>query len=619
MKYLLVSLTLALGLVAAFPQGGTGTTPTVRYQTVAEMVAATVQNVASNSRLSALVTGRSAQGDQGGDLFFFIPGSAAATNTSTIFPSTGVAGRWIRQYGTIYDSAWENGAAGNIGVGTGVVTLTNTLQVAGKVAASDELQGLRLRLDYAAGDITLSRRSGGNGATFGNLSGDLTLSVFRNQVTGAGTSVGSLEFEGLDNLGNSVDYWRIYADQTSNVDGAENTTSYIKMQRAGAETRAYQLDPTAFQFFNTIGNNVANIESLRFDWTGNIARIFTDSSGTGTSRTLRIGVGGTQWNWTIANVFGPITDNTEDFGTTSAKIRNGYFGTRVVLGNSTSEYGYLYARDGSGFNVALDASLDLAWRQGTVSVASLVATQPSGTVGAETGQFRMRLMNGGTTAVKYDYGTNFFRFYNTVGENNSNWEAAGIDWNANRARITSSQVGSGTLRALQIGTDSSALWQFDVADNTFHPATDGSANVGTTSLRPDKEYLKTRQIIGNATSESGFIHIRDGSGDQFNIDDNLNVVINRAGSGIRIKEGSNARMGATALVNGTVTVNNTSVTASTRIFLTRGVRAGTTVGVLGVGTVVAATSFVIESVDLAGALSADDDSTVNWLLVEPSP
>lgn len=98
---------------------------------------------------------------------------------------------------------------------------------------------------------------------------------------------------------------------------------------------------------------------------------------------------------------------------------------------------------------------------------------------------------------------------------------------------------------------------------------------------------------------------------------NLAVLI--AGKGLRIAEGSNARMGATALVNGTVTVNNTSITANTRVFLTRQVQAGTTSGTPSLGTVVAATSFVINSLTDAAAVSADDDSTIGWLLVEPSP
>lgn len=96
-----------------------------------------------------------------------------------------------------------------------------------------------------------------------------------------------------------------------------------------------------------------------------------------------------------------------------------------------------------------------------------------------------------------------------------------------------------------------------------------------------------------------------------------NVVAQAAGKGLQIKEGSNARMGRATLVGGTVTVANTSITASTRIFLSRAVGGGTR-GFLEVGTVTANTSFVINSVDGAGALVADT-SQVDWLLVEPSP
>ncbi|MEK9725093.1 MAG: hypothetical protein VW405_16645, partial [Rhodospirillaceae bacterium] len=94
------------------------------------------------------------------------------------------------------------------------------------------------------------------------------------------------------------------------------------------------------------------------------------------------------------------------------------------------------------------------------------------------------------------------------------------------------------------------------------------------------------------------------------------VSIGVAGKGLKIKEGSNARMGRATLVGGTVTVNNTSVTASTRIFLTRAVGGGTR-GMLEVGTVTAATSFVINSVDSTGTPVADT-SQVDWILVEPA-
>jgi len=89
------------------------------------------------------------------------------------------------------------------------------------------------------------------------------------------------------------------------------------------------------------------------------------------------------------------------------------------------------------------------------------------------------------------------------------------------------------------------------------------------------------------------------------------LILETAGRGLKIKEGSNARMGQSTLVGGTVTVSNTSVTANSRIFLTCAVTGGTQ-GILSVGTITASTSFVINSSNGA------DTSTVNWIIVEPS-
>jgi hypothetical protein len=89
------------------------------------------------------------------------------------------------------------------------------------------------------------------------------------------------------------------------------------------------------------------------------------------------------------------------------------------------------------------------------------------------------------------------------------------------------------------------------------------------------------------------------------------LILETAGRGIKIKEGSNARMGQATLVGGTVTVSNTSVTANSRIFLTCAVVGGTQ-GMLSVGTLTASTSFVINSSNGA------DTSTVNWFIMEPS-
>lgn len=91
------------------------------------------------------------------------------------------------------------------------------------------------------------------------------------------------------------------------------------------------------------------------------------------------------------------------------------------------------------------------------------------------------------------------------------------------------------------------------------------------------------------------------------------VSITAAGKGLRVKEGSNARMGTSTLTAGTVTVANTSVTANTRILIT----------VQSLGTVAApkavavtarsnGTSFTITSADNT------DTSVIGWLLLEPA-
>lgn len=77
---------------------------------------------------------------------------------------------------------------------------------------------------------------------------------------------------------------------------------------------------------------------------------------------------------------------------------------------------------------------------------------------------------------------------------------------------------------------------------------------------------------------------------------------------ISIASGTNQRCGNAVLVGGTVTVSNTTVTANTKILLTRKT-AGGTIGDL-TYTLIAATSFTITSA------SGTDTSTLTYLLVE---
>jgi hypothetical protein len=84
-----------------------------------------------------------------------------------------------------------------------------------------------------------------------------------------------------------------------------------------------------------------------------------------------------------------------------------------------------------------------------------------------------------------------------------------------------------------------------------------------------------------------------------------------AGKGLKIKEGTNAKMGVATLVAGAATVNTTAVTSTSRIQLTGNADGGTP-GWLRVSARTAGTSFTITS------SSATDTSTVAWLIIEPA-
>ncbi len=92
-----------------------------------------------------------------------------------------------------------------------------------------------------------------------------------------------------------------------------------------------------------------------------------------------------------------------------------------------------------------------------------------------------------------------------------------------------------------------------------------------------------------------------------------NLVIGTVGTGLYIKEGSNATMGVATLSSGTVVVSTTKVTANSRIFLTAQTLGTITVPVgLAVSARSAGTSFTILSGNLA------DTSIIAWQIIEPA-
>lgn len=114
---------------------------------------------------------------------------------------------------------------------------------------------------------------------------------------------------------------------------------------------------------------------------------------------------------------------------------------------------------------------------------------------------------------------------------------------------------------------------------------------------------------GVITGANADTNLYRASADKLATDDDF--LINLAGKGLRVKEGTNAKMGIATLSAGTVVVSTTAVTANSRIFLDNQTLGGTA-GFLRVSARSAGTSFTILS------SSNTDTSVIAWMLVEPA-
>jgi hypothetical protein len=172
----------------------------------------------------------------------------------------------------------------------------------------------------------------------------------------------------------------------------------------------------------------------------------------------------------------------------------------------------------------------------------------------------------------------------------------------------------GTARARHTAATSNIL-EGRVVGEAFSRAVmqaNGTVVFGSGTANPDTPGFY-RESAGNLKTDSFLV--ANGSGQSNGTwtvwgADKKALRAGSAGGGLSVAEGANARLGVATLAGGTVTVANTSVTATSRVFLTRAT-AGGTLGQLSY-TLVAGTSLTINS------SSGSETSTVNWMIVEPS-
>ncbi len=201
--------------------------------------------------------------------------------------------------------------------------------------------------------ITMAQRSDGNGVTFTNTTNGVTLSLFRNQIAGA-TTTAALNYEALTSTGASWSSAYAVANVLDDTNGSMDSEWYVQTYVAGAVTTPLRLQPdpsTIARFYRPgVGSLNANYEAIEVRYDTTTARVFSSASGTGTARELQIGMSSAPWGFTSTALYPTGTDNTLNLGTTSARIATAYVGTRLVIGNTTSNAGLIWVRTAGGVN-----------------------------------------------------------------------------------------------------------------------------------------------------------------------------------------------------------------------------------------------------------------------------
>jgi len=195
---------------------------------------------------------------------------------------------------------------------------------------------------------------------------------------------------------------------------------------------------------------------------------------------------------------------------------------------------------------------------------------------------------------------------------------------ATRLAVGVSAIQTATVHADSTGTINTALFRATAAGTATLGVLQVESNDNTKRLLDLRvtgdsvPRLRVDMSSGTGAGTIGFGHgttldtvLYRGGADLLMTDDDF--AINTAGKGIKVKEGSNARLGTATLVAGTVTVANTSVTANSRILLTvQSLGTVTAPKSIAVTARVAATSFTITSSD------ATDTSVVAYHIIEPA-
>lgn len=345
--------------------------------------------------------------------------------------------------------------------------------------------------------------------------------------------------------------WWFHTD-TSGPYAFDGTSFYIASGTGGGGSGVFsdvdiEMGGT-LDVYNTTPISAVNYEKVKLDWSGNVARLWTQNDGTGTARALRVGVGFTdgvtapinytQWgivNPGISHVFaaGASTGIWHELANLSASAPSG---TQTAVGISPT-----FAQTGTASGIAFlvnpsgtfgsgggklqswqfaSSEVALMGSDGTFSSNSIKA---NGTLGftstlAGTADVVLARDAADTLALRRTTNAQTFRVYNTYTDG-SNYERFGISHNAggalNQPGLFYEAAGTGAVRELAINNASASNINFKTSNTSrwfinssghFLATTDNSIDIGASgATRPRNIYVAasvaaaSRLFTGNFT------------------------------------------------------------------------------------------------------------------------
>lgn len=247
------------------------------------------------------------------------------------------------------------------------------------ILTAGSVTALQFVLDYTNKDVTLSRRSGGLGATFARTSGEFTLSIFPDSIA---ASFGILEIESLNSLGSAISFGALINNFDDKTAASEDSSMQFQLMYAGAAIKPLELHGDRLRLMKPGAPLPSNWESLEFKWESNVAAIYTNATGSGTLRELQFGgsAGSHYFSMPAAGGFNPTNDNaaTSTIGSTSLRWRSLDIGTGGLrIGANTAASGQLWSGADGNNETILTAA-------GTGSSAYLELKLSRGTTAAKT-------------------------------------------------------------------------------------------------------------------------------------------------------------------------------------------------------------------------------------------